>query len=128
MTTAIKFKVTWSEPKKFENGNFNIDVDGIYLIGYRDIQTGKRYVVYVGQGDVGTRLTEHHRKNSCVKRRIGQVDRIGYYRYATCTTEDDRLDIELALYHNHGGTALCNEVEPSGSGRYQKIEVEEYFS
>ena len=128
MVTAIKFTVTWSEAKKFENGNFDIDVDGVYLIGYRETQTNKRYVIYVGQGDVGSRLSDHHRSNACVKKKIAQPGHAGYYRYARCANEDDRLDIELGLYHNHGGTALCNEIEPSGSGRYQKIEVEERFS
>ena len=128
MTTTMKFKVTWSEPKKFEDGNFDINADGVYLIGYRDQQTDKRYIVYLGQGDIGTRLSDHHRKNACVKRKIGQAGRVGYYRYAKCADEDDRLDIELGLYHKHGATGLCNEIEPPGSGRYGNIEVEEQFS
>jgi hypothetical protein len=124
----MKFKVTWSEPKKFEDGNFDISSDGVYLIGYRDQQTDKRYIVYVGQGDIGTRLSDHRRKNAGVKKKIGQAGRVGYYRYAECTDEDDRLDIELGLYHNHGGIKLCNEIEPLGSGRYGNIEVDEQFS
>jgi hypothetical protein len=127
MATTMKFKVTWSEPKKFLDGNLKINADGVYLVGYRDEQTGKRHIVYVGQGDIGTRLSDHYRNNSCIKKKIGQVGRVGYYRYAECGDEDDRLDIELGLYHEHGGTKLCNEIEPPGSGRYGKIEVEEQF-
>jgi len=50
-----------------------------------------------------------------------------YYRYAKCSDEDTRLDIELGLYRKHGGPNLCNEIEPHGSGRYRKIEVDEQF-
>ena len=117
-STMMVFRVTWSEPKKFEAGNLNIGSDGVYLIGYRDKASDKRYVVYVGQGDIGTRLACHLRDNASIMRRIGQAGRVGYYRYATCADEDTRLDIELGLYRKHGGTALCNEIELYGSGRY----------
>jgi hypothetical protein len=123
----MKFQVRWSEPKKLQEGNFKISADGVYLIGYRDEQTGKRYILYVGQGDIGTRLADHHWNNSRIQKRIGQVGRVGYYRYAECADEGDRLDIELGLYHQHGGKKLCNEIEPSGSGRYWQINVEEQF-
>lgn len=123
----MNFTVKWSEPKKFKDGNFAIDADGVYLIGYRDTRTDKRYLVYVGQGDIGTRLADHYRNNICVKRKIHEDGRVGYYRFASCRNENDRLDIERGLYHNHGGTKLCNEVEPPGSGRYARIEVEEEF-
>jgi hypothetical protein len=125
--TKMTFKVTWSEPKKFAAGNFNVAFDGVYLIGYRDTATDKRHVVYVGQGDIGTRLADHLRNNASVKRRIGQAGRVGYYRYATCADEDIRLDIELGLYRKHGGSVLSNEIEPCGSGRYGQIEVSEEF-
>lgn len=126
-STAMTFNVTWSEAKKFEAGNLNIASDGVYLIGYRNTATDERYVVYVGQGHIGTRLADHLRNNVSVMRRIGQAGRVGYYRYATCADEDTRLDIELGLYRKHGGSALCNEVEPCGSGRYGQIEVTEKF-
>ena len=38
----MKFQVRWSEAKTFKEGNFNTDVEGVYLIGYRDTQTDKR--------------------------------------------------------------------------------------
>lgn len=126
-STTMTFKVTWSEPKRFETGNLNIASDGVYLIGYRDTATDKRYIVYVGQGDIGTRLADHLRNNASVKLRIGQAGRVGYYRYARCADEDTRLDIELGLYLKHGGSTLCNEIEPPGSGRYGQIEVNEEF-
>lgn len=128
MTTTTKFKVAWSKPKKFEDGNFNQDFDGVYLIGYRDTRTNERYPVYVGQGDVGARLSDHYQNNACIKKRLGQANRVGYYRYAECADEDDRLDIELGIYHNHRAAKICNETEPPGSGRYDKIHVEEEFS
>lgn len=127
MSRTASFNVTWSAPKKFETGNFNFQFDGVYLIGYRDTETDKRYIVYVGQGDIGTRLADHLRNNARIKRRIGQAGCVGYYRYAKCTDEDMRLDIELGLYRKHGGTKLCNEIEPPGSGRYERIEVKEEF-
>ena len=123
----MTFTVTWSEPKRFETGNLNIGFDGVYLIGYRDTETDKRYIIYIGQGDIGIRLVDHLRNNACVKRKIDQAGRVGYYRYAKCTDEDTRLDIELGLYRKHGGSTLCNEIEPPGSGRYEHIEVEEKF-
>lgn len=104
-----------------------MDSDGVYLIGYRNTETDKRYTVYVGQGAMSDRLSDHLKKNSCIKRRLSQTGRAGYYRYARVENEDDRLDIELGLYHNHGATKLCNEVEPPGSGRQGTIEVEEQF-
>ena len=55
---------------------------------YRSPATDERYVVYVGQGDIGTRLADHLRNNVSVTRRIGQAGRVGYYRYATCADED----------------------------------------
>lgn len=127
MSEIMTFTVTWSEPKKFEAGNFKTDFDGVYMIGYRDTGTDERYVVYIGQGDIATRLADHLRNNGCVKRKIGQSGRVGYYRYAKCTDEDMRLDIELGLYHKNGGSKLCNEIEPPGSGRYEHIEVKEVF-
>src|SRR5689334_21057087 len=45
MATKMKFQVKWSEPKKFQEGNFKINADGVYLVGYRDEQTGKRHIV-----------------------------------------------------------------------------------
>lgn len=127
MNDTMSFTVTWSEPKRFEAGNFNIGVEGVYLIGYRDTETDKRYILYVGQGDIGTRLGDHFCNKTNVKRKIAQLGRVGYYRYAKCGDEDTRLDIELGLYRKHGGSALCNEVEPPGSGRYGCIEVSEEF-
>lgn len=124
----MEFQVRWSEAKKFKEGNTNIAVEGVYLIGYRNTKTDKRYPVYVGQGDVGTRLADHLNNNGCIKGRINQSGRVGYYRYAEVADEDDRLDIELGLYYNHGGSKLCNQVEPPGSGRYENVEVEELFS
>ncbi len=123
----MKFKVAWSKAKKFEEGNFDLSVQGVYLIGYSDTATDKRHPVYVGQGDVGARLADHYRKNSCIKKRVNQSGRIGYYRYAEVEDEEDRQDIEFGLYQNHGGPKLCNEVEPPGSGRYEEVEVEELF-
>lgn len=126
-STTMTFNVTWSEPKKFEVGNINIASDGVYLLGYRDTATDKRYIVYVGQGDIGTRLADHLRNNASVKRKIGQEGRVGYYRYAKCADKDTRLDIELGLYRKHGRSTLCNEIEPCGSGRFAQIEVNEEF-
>jgi hypothetical protein len=123
----MKFKVTWSKANKFEEGNLELSVQGVYLIGYRDISTNKRHPVYVGEGDVGTRLADHYRNNARIKKRLNQSGRVGYYRYAKAENEDDRLDVELALYHRYGGPDLCNEVEPPGSGRYENVEVEESF-
>jgi hypothetical protein len=123
----MKFKVTWSKPKTFEEGNFNIDGDGVYLIGYRDTTTNTRYIIYIGQGEIGDRLAYHHRNNRRVQRRVGQDDRVGYYRYSKVGREADRLDIELALYQKYDGERLCNEVVPPGSGRYQSVEVDESF-
>jgi len=123
----MRFKVTWSKPKKFKEKSFDLSVDGVYLIGYRDTARNTRYIVWLGQGDVGSQLTDHYRNNSWIKKRLYQVGRVGYYRYAEVEEEDDRLDIELGLYHSHGGSSLCDEIEPAGSGRYAKIEVEELF-
>jgi len=124
---TMKFKVTWSKAKKFEEGNLDLSVQGIYLIGYRDTATDKRHPVYVGQGDVGTRLADHYRNNTRIKKRVNQPGRVAFYRYAEAENEDDRLDVELALYRKHGGQILCNEVEPPGSGRNENVEVEEFF-
>lgn len=124
----MKFTVRWSRPKKFEEGNFSVDCVGVYLIGYRDTSTNKRYVSYVGQGEIGTRLSDHYNKNRCVRERVRQQGRVSYYRYAECEDEDDRLDIELGLYRKHGGSEkLCNENEPPGSSRYETIHIEEIF-
>ncbi len=124
----MKFTVTWSEAKKFEDGNFKgVDFDGVYLIGYRNLKDDKRYPVYVGQGAIKRRLEDHLADNACVQRRIRDGG-AGYYRYARCASEDDRLDIELGLYRNHGGDKLCNENEPPDSGRYPEIVVEEKFA
>jgi len=126
-STAMTFKVTWPEPKKFDTGNLNIAFDGLYLIGYRDTANDKRYIVYVGQGSIGTRLADHLRNNASVNRRNGQAGRVGYYRYSKCADEDTRLNIELGLYRKHRGPSLCNEIEPCGSGRYEQIEINEEF-
>jgi hypothetical protein len=123
----MKFKVTWSKAMRFEEEYFDLNAQGVYLIGYRDTATNKRYPVYVGQGDVGARLADHHRNNECIKKRVNQSGRVGYYRYAKAENEDDRLDVELGLYQNHGGPKLCNEVEPPGSGRHENVEIEESF-
>jgi len=123
----MRFKLTWSKPRKFEERNFDLRVGGVYLIGYRDPGENTRYIVWLGQGDVGSWLADHYRNNSYIKRRLNQVGRVGYYRYAEVEEVDDRLDIELGLYHNHGGSSFCNEIEPAGSGRYTKVEVEEVF-
>ncbi len=105
----MKFTVTWSEAKKFEEGNFEgLDFDGVYLIGYRDLKEDKRYVIYVGQDAVKDRLKDHLANNTCIQKRISNGG-AGYYRYARCANEDARLDIELGLYRNHGGRKLCNE-------------------
>ena len=124
----MKYTVTWSLPKKFEQGNFGVDVEGVYLIGYRDAATDKRHPVYVGQGDVGSRLADHFRNNDCIERRLNYAARVGYYRYEEVEDEDDWLDIELGLYEKYGSSKLCNEIEPAGSGRYRTIEVEGVFS
>ena len=76
-SATMTFNVTWSEPKKFEADNLDIAFDGLYLIGYRDTATDKRYIVYVGQGDIGTRLGDHLRNNTSVNRRIDQAGRVG---------------------------------------------------
>lgn len=124
----MKFAVTWSEPKKFEDGNFRLAVTGVYLIGYRDTETNERYLIYIGQGDVGDRLSDHYQNNRRIGSKLKPDGRVGYYRYAKCEDENGRLDIELGLYRKHGGSEkLCNEIEPPGSGRYQIIEVEETF-
>jgi len=129
MNTATKFTVTWSEPKKFQEGNFSgLDFDGVYLVGYRDTRTDKRYVVYVGQGNVGIRIADHFRSQAKIKARLNLPNRIGYYRFARCPDQDSRLDIERGLYCNHGKTTLCNEIEPCGSGECEQIEVAEVFS
>jgi hypothetical protein len=123
----MRFKVTWSKPKNFKERSFDLSVEGVYLIGYRDARTNTRYIVWLGQGDVGSRLVDHYRNNSSVRKRLNQVGRVGYYRYAQVEEEDDRLDIELGLYHNHGGSNFRNVIEPAGSGRYAKVEVQELF-
>jgi len=123
----MRFSVRWSKAQKFEAGNFNVDGDGVYLIGYRVEGTKDRYPVYVGQGDIGTRLADHYRKNARINKRLDHPARIGYYRYAACSDEDDRLDVELGLYRKHGAEKLCNEIEPPGSGRYAIIDVEETY-
>ena len=112
----MKYTVNWSQAKKFEKDNFSPHGNGVYLIGYRDTETDKRYPVYVGQGDISTRLADHLRNNTYVNKRINKAGRAGYYRYAKVADEDDRLDVELALYHKHGGSKLCNEIEPIGIG------------
>ena len=123
----MRFKVTWSKPKKFKRRRFDLSVDGVYLIGYRDTARNTRYIVWLGQGDVGWQLANHYRNNSWIKKRLNLVGRAAYYRYAEVQEEEDRLDIELGLYYNHGGSDFCNEIEPAGSGRYAKVEVEELF-
>lgn len=129
MNSAMKFSVTRSEPKKFQEENFfGLDFDGVYLVGYRDTATDKRHVVYVGQGNVGTRLADHFRNHTRIKARVCLSGCVGYYRFARCADKEVRLDIELGLYRNHGAKSLCNELEPCGSGTCGEIVVSEVFS
>ncbi len=123
----MRFTVTWSEPKRFAEGNFGVHDEGVYLIGYRDTATDARYVVYVGQGAIGTRLADHSRDNTCVTKKLGHPGRAGYYRYAIVPDEDDRLDIELGLYNKYNPASLCNDIAPPGSGQYTTIQVDESF-
>lgn len=125
---VMEFTVRWSEAKKFSDGNLDIDAEGVYLIGYRKANETTRYPVYIGQGHIGDRLAFHFANSRKICDRVFQKDRIAYYRYAKCSDKQDRLDIELALYHKHGGSGkLCNENEPPGSGRYATIHIEEIF-
>lgn len=125
----MKLTINWSTPRKFQEGNFGgLDFDGLYIISYRRPNTDKRFVIYVGQGCVDKRLSDNYWNNTCLSRKIRKNGGIGYYRFARCSDEDDRLDIELGLYNKYGEKdKLCNEQEPSGSGRYEDIVVEEKF-
>lgn len=127
----MKFKVFWSGPKKFNTDNFEklSDFEGVYMIGYRNVKTDKRYVVYVGQGLIKDRLEDHYYNNKCVKNRVFRNGGAAYYRYDEVSDEDDRLDIELGLYNKYGKDKLCNDQKPEGSERYDEdeIEVEEFF-
>ena len=123
----MKYRIEWSKPKKFELNNFNgTDFNGVYLIGYRKASDNKRYIVYVGQGNVKNRLEDHITNNNCVNNKIDK-EGVGYYRYYKCVDDNDRLDIELGLYNKYGPSGLCNEISPPGSGISRKIEIEEIF-
>jgi hypothetical protein len=124
----MTYKVYWSEPKKFQEGNLNIDLIGVYLIGYRDTATNKRSVVYIGKGHIGDRLVYQYHNNPCIRKKIRIAGRVGYYRFSECDDENARLDAELSLYRKYGGSEkLCNKIEPGGSGRFREIEVVEDF-
>lgn len=124
----MKFTVRWSEAKKFQEGNLDVNFEGVYLIGCRNTSTDKRFPIYVGQGNIGDRLRFHFNNNQCIRNQVLQDGRAGYYRYAKCEHDSDRLDIEFGLYRKYGGSEkLCNEVEPPGSGLYRTIEVVEEF-
>ncbi len=120
----MEFTVTWSGPKKFNDDNFaNLNFDGVYLIGYRNLETDKRFPVYVGQDLIKDRLSDHYKNNKCIKDKVFKSGRSPYYRYAKVSDENNRLDIEFGLYNNHGKTKLCNEIEPPSSGPYEKNDI-----
>ena len=124
----MQFTVNWSEPKKFQADNFSeINFDGIYMIGYRKEGTNGRHPVYFGQGYISTRLVNHFENNAKVLAKI-RANGIGYYRFAKCSNESDRLDIELGLYRKYGGKEkLCNEIDPPGTDRYSEVSVIEVY-
>ena len=97
---------------------------GIYEYFVR-LKKGGRRIIYVGEADdLRDRSVQHlakSEKNKCLK---GNLDKFSWdFRYALVSLKADRQDAELALYNKH--KPECNTIQPSGSGRKLKIELEE---
>lgn len=104
--------ITWTKHTQVDVSNPPLfpDEDGVYVIA--SCVGNQKTPIYVGQGDITTRIMDHIRNNHCSIQQLGNNCCIYYTKVES---QKDRENIEYTLYckyrENH---RLCNDKIPSG--------------
>lgn len=121
------FKITWSGRIGYDNANkAKIPSSaGVYEIQGRKTADGGYTRRYVGAADnlqqvYSTHLSE---KESNEKLRAFLKEKKAFFRYVTSDGESTRKDLEKGLYFKYKHSFNVSDTPPSGSGKYDKINI-----
>jgi hypothetical protein len=122
-------KITWSEKVEYlSNNTESIPLNGgVYEIQGRK-KTGDGYTRrYVGVTD---NLKEAYTKclaGNGSNEKLNQFlkEKKSFFRYVKINNEQTRKDLESGLFHKYRHSFIDSTNQPSGSGKYVKINVEE---
>jgi hypothetical protein len=122
-----KFKITWSSRIGYENAN-KAKVPssaGVYEIQGRKTTDGGYTRRFVGAADNLQQIYSTHLsdKESNEKLRTFLKEKKAFFRYVTSDGESTRKDLEKGLYFKYKHSFNAADTPPSGSGKYDKINI-----
>ena len=123
------FKITWSNRVEYQSEKISkIPITGgVYEIQGRNKGNGGYTRRYVGAADNLQQVYVNHlsekEQNEKLKKFLSEKK--AFFRYVTSDREQTRMDIEKALYYKHKHSYNPIDNPPNGSGKYQKIKIEE---
>ncbi len=123
------FKITWSSRIGYENANTSKipSSAGVYEIQGRKTSDGGYTRRFVGTTDNLQRIYAKHLSDneSNEKLKAFLKEKKAFFRYVTSDGETTRKDIEKGLYLKYKHSFNTTDIVPSGSGKYDKINITE---
>ena len=123
------FKITWSSRIEYQS-NRAADIPskaGVYEIQGRKTADGGYTRRYLGTSEnLRQSFTQHlsdDEQNEKLKKFL--KEKKAFFRYVTSDTEQARKDLEKGLYYAYKHSFYDSDNVPVGSGRYEKIKIQE---
>ena len=121
------FKITWSGRIGYDTANKTKvpSSAGVYEIQGRKTADGGYTRRYVGTSDNLQQIYSTHlsEKESNEKLRAFLKEKKAFFRYVTSDGESTRKDLEKGLYFKYKHSFNASDTPPSGSGKYDKINI-----
>ena len=123
------FKITWSSRIGYENANTSKipSSAGVYEIQGRKTSDGGYTRRFVGTTDNLQRIYAKHLLDDEANEKLKAFlkEKKAFFRYVTSDGETTRKDIEKGLYFKYRHSFNTTDTVPSGSGKYDKINITE---
>ena len=121
------FKITWSSRIGYENANTTKIPSGagVYEIQGRKTADGGYTRRFVGTSDNLQRIYSKHLSDNEANEKLRAFlkEKKAFFRYVTSDGESTRKDLEKGLYYKYKHSFNTSDIPPSGSGKYDKINI-----
>lgn len=122
-------KITWSQKVEYLSNNTESipPSGGVYEIQGRKMTDGGYTRRYVGVTDNLKETYAGYLSGKGSNEKLNQFlqKKKSFFRYVKINNEQIRKDLERGLYHKYRHSFIDSENQPSGSGKYAQISVEE---